>query len=159
MPDDLVSIDPSEQAKVRCYGAQAALTAEATPLLVKGEPCGDTVNLEVAPRQGETFNWRRKITIQLSKTELPLIAAVCLGYLPNAHFKRPGKGIVIERQSNKLFISASQGSGNVFALPLPIGQTFQLACIILAQLQKQTELSDGALLMAALRGAAGLYKT
>lgn len=86
------------------------------------------------------------------------MAGVCLGFLPKAHFKRSGKGIIIERQAGKLFISATQGSGSAFALPLPIGQTFQVSSLVLAQLQKQTELSDGNLLIAALRGAAALYK-
>lgn len=158
MYDDMVALNPSEQPKVRCFGSNAALTVEATPLLVKGEPAGHTVNLDVAPRQGESVNWSRKITLQLSETELPIMAAVCLGYLPKANFKRSGKGIVIERQPNKLFISATQGSGNAFALPLPMGQTFQVASLILLQLQKQTALADGNLLIAVLRGAAALYK-
>lgn len=86
------------------------------------------------------------------------MAAVCLGYLPKARFKRSGKGIFIERQTNKLFIFATQGSGNAFALPIPIGQTFQVSSLVLSQLQKQTEYSDSNLLIAALRGAAALYK-
>lgn len=151
-------MDPSTQPKVRCFGSNAALTVEATPLLTKGEPTGHTVNLDVAPRLGENVEWSRKITVQLSDTELPIMAGVCLGFLPKAHFKRSGKGIIIERQAGKLFISATQGSGSAFALPLPIGQTFQVSSLVLAQLQKQTELSDGNLLIAALRGAAALYK-
>ena len=122
-------LSPSDQPKVRCFGSNAALTVEATPLLVKGVPHGHTVNLDVAPRQGENVIWARKITVQLSDTELPIMAAVCLGYLPKAHFKRSGKGIFIERQPNKLFVSATQGSGNAFALPIPIGQTFQVGVL------------------------------
>lgn len=151
-------LSPSDQPKVRCFGSNAALTVEATPLLVKGVPHGHTVNLDVAPRQGENVIWARKITVQLSDTELPIMAAVCLGYLPKAHFKRSGKGIFIERQPNKLFVSATQGSGNAFALPIPIGQTFQVSSLVLSQLQKQADYSDGNLLLAALKGAAALYK-
>lgn len=77
-------LSPSDQPKVRCYGANAALTVEATPLMVKGVPDGHTVNLDVAPRQGENVIWAQKITIQLSDTELPILAAVCLGFLPKA---------------------------------------------------------------------------
>lgn len=124
----------------------------------QGVAQGHTVNLDVAPRQGENVIWARKITIQLSDTELPIMAAVCLGYLPKAHFKRSGKGIVIDRQPNKLYVSATQGSGNAFALPIPIGQTFQVSSLILSQLLKQTALTDSNLLVTALRGAAALYK-
>ena len=152
-----VEFRPENQAKARCFGAKAALTVEATQLIHKGVPSGWTVNLDVAPRQGESIQWNRKITVQLSDTELPLLAAVCLGYLPKVSFKRPTKGISVERQANKLFISATQGSGAAFALPVPIAQTFQVGVLVLAQLKKQSPLDDGELIIAALRGAAALY--
>lgn len=147
----------ANQEKVRCFGSSAALTLEATQLLVKGEPAGHTVNLDVAPRVGESVNWERKITLQLSETELPIMAALCLGFLPIAEFKRPGKGIKLERQSGKIFISATQGAGNVFALPVPIGTTFLISGLLLKQIQKHTCLT-GDLVIAALRGASALYK-
>ena len=150
---------PADQPKVRCYGYQAALTVEGTRLTSQHNPHGiATVNLDIAPNQGSQVDWSHKITLQLSDTELPVLAAVCLGYLPSAQFKRPTKGIYIERQDNKLFVSASQGAGNQFALPIPIGQTFQIGCLLLAQLKQQVALEDSDLLIAALRGAAALYK-
>jgi len=152
------SLSPADQTKVRCFGSTGALTVEATSLHKKGVVCGDTVNLDVAPKNNNSVQWDRKITLQLSETELPILAAVCLGYLPKAQFKRPDKGIIIERQVNKLYICATQGAGNQFSLPVPIGQTFQIASLILIQLQKQTQLNDGSLLIAALRGSSALYK-
>jgi len=149
---------PSEQAKVRCYGSSSALTIEATKLHKNNVECGDTVNLDVAPKGDNGVQWDRKITVQLSENELPILAAVCLGYLPKAEFKRPGKGVVVQRQENKIYVSATQGAGNNFALPIPIGQSFQIASLLLIQLQKQTQLYDGDLLIAALRGSASLYK-
>ena len=153
------NISPSDQAKVRCFGSTGALTVEATLLHKKGKACGDTVNLDIAPKNKDGVQWDRKITLQLSDTELPILAAVCLGYLPKAQFKRPDKGIVVERQVNKLYFSATQGAGNNFALPVPIGQTFQITTLLLTQLQKQTQLEDGALLVAAIRGSSSLYKS
>ena len=151
-------ISPADQAKVRCFGSKGALTVEATQLHKKGQVCCDTINLDVAPKDSDGVKWDRKITLQLSESELPILASVCLGYLPKAQFKRPDKGIVIERQVNKLYVSATQGAGNNFSLPVPIGQTFQITALVLAQLQKQTELSDGNLLIAALRGSSSLYQ-
>ncbi len=153
------NISPADQAKVRCFGSTGALTVEATLLHKKGKACGDTVNLDVAPKTNDGVQWDRKITLQLSDTELPILAAVCLGYLPKAQFKRPDKGIIIERQINKLYVCATQGAGNSFSLPVPIGQTFQIVSLLLIQLQKQTQLDDGNLLIAALRGSSSLYKT
>lgn len=145
--------------KVRCFGSRAALTLEATPLMRQGQQIGETLNLDVAPRHEETVSWKNKITVQMSDTELPLFAAMCLGFLPSVSFKRPGKGINIERQPNKLFVSATEGYGKAFALPVPIGQTFQLGALAIEQLRKQTFLQDDGLVIAALRGAAALYKT
>lgn len=148
---------PSEQAKVRCFGSRAALTVEATSLVKKGELSGHTVNLDVAPRKGEHVDWTRKITVQLSEYELPLLACVFLGYLPKLELRRPGKGVLIERQTNRIFVSATAGSGNMFALPLPIGQVFQVSALVLGQLQKHTGLNDGTMIIAGLRGAASLF--
>ncbi|UQG62609.1 hypothetical protein MIH18_23050 (plasmid) [Marinobacter sp. M3C] len=148
---------PALQAKVRCYGARAALTAEATSITRDGQSPIAALNLDVAQRQGEHVQWDKKITLQLGETELPLFAALCLGLLPKVHFKRPTKGIVIERQPNKLFVSATQGQGTAYALPIPMAQSFQLSALALAQLKKQVSGVDEAFLLAALRGAAALY--
>lgn len=149
---------PALQPKVRCFGSKAALTAEATTIEKNGAELVAALNLEVAPRQGEHINWKSKIVLQLGEDDLPLLCCVCLGYLPKAEFKRPTKGLLIERQENKLFVSASQGAGTAYALPLPISQTFQLGTLALAQLKKQSASSDDQLILASLRGAAALYK-
>jgi len=62
---------PSLQEKVRCYGARAALTAEATSIVRDGQPPVAAVNLDVAPRHGEQIQWAKKITLQLGEAELP----------------------------------------------------------------------------------------
>ena len=148
---------PGAQEKARCFGAKAALTVEATTLMLRGAPVGWTVNLDVAPRNGDSIDWHRKITLQLSETELPILAAVCLGYLPFADFKRPQSGLHIERQPGKLFLSATQGRGTAYSLPIPIGHTFLIGSLALKQLSKHTKLDDGSLLLASLRGASALH--
>lgn len=143
------------QAKVKCFGSKAALCAEATMAVKQGVP---TVNLEVAPRLAENVDWQRKIVIQLSDSELPLLCALVMGYIPALHLKRPGKGIEIERQDNKLFVKASSGSGNLFVMPVTIGDTFRLATLLLSQLKQQAGFADETLMLAALRGSASLYR-
>lgn len=114
--------------------------------------------MDVAPRHGDQVQWTKKVTVQLDEAEWPLLTAVCLGFLPKYHFKRPTKGITIERQPNKLFVSATQGLGAAYALPIPIAQSFQLGVLVLTQLKKQMSCKDEGLLLAALRGTAALYK-
>ncbi len=151
------SHNPALLPKVRCYGSRAALTVEASPLIHKGAPVGWTLNLDVAPKNGDSVQWQRKITVQLSETELPLFAGVCLGYLPRAEFRRATKGIIIERQPNRLFVSATQGRCTGHALPVSIAQAFQIGALALHQLTKQTPLQNSHLLLAALRGACALF--
>lgn len=145
--------------KVKCFGNRAALCAEATSLLPKDEEQGiaiPTVNLELAPRgEGGAVQWGKKIVIQLSEGELPLACAVTLGYIPKLELKRPGKGIDIIRQSGNLFIRASAGSGQLYILPITVGDTFRLSTLFLSRLQLQSGL-DGTLIVAALRGSMAL---
>ena len=143
------------QAKVRCFGSSAALTAEATMLMKAGVNV-PTINLEVAPRYGKDVSWDQKIVVQLSDQELPLLCAVFMGYMPSLHLKRPGKGIEISRQPNKMYIKASAGQGKLFALPAPVGDSFRLCALFLKQLKYQSGIEDETLLLAALRGSASL---
>ena len=147
---------PSDQPKVKCFGKSAALTVEATVIQKAGNPPLPTINLEVAPRLAERVEWDRKIVIQLSDSELPVLCAVLMGYLPELHIKRPGKGIEVARQPDRLFIRATAGTGNLFMLPVTIGDTFRVSALLLSQLKKQSGLEDETLLLAALRGAASL---
>lgn len=145
--------------KVKCFGNNAALCAEATSLSLKDDEPGaiiPTVNLELAPRgEGGSVQWSKKIVMQLSESELPLACAVTLGYIPKLELKRPGKGIEIIRQSGNLFIRASAGRGQVYMLPITVGDTFRLSTLFLSRLQRQSGL-DGTLIVAALRGSTAL---
>ncbi|MFC1337316.1 MAG: hypothetical protein G8D81_20815 [gamma proteobacterium symbiont of Clathrolucina costata] len=147
----------ADQPKVKCFGSKAALCAEATFITKDSAPPVPTINLEVAPRIAESVAWDRKVVMQLSDSELPLVCAVLMGYIPKLHLKRPDKGIELERQVNKIFVRASAGSGNLFALPITIGDTFRLSTLLLRQLKAQSGISDETLVLAALRGASSLF--
>jgi hypothetical protein len=145
--------------KTKCFGSNAALTVEASPLLVKGEPFGSTVNIELAKRVGTGFDWGNKIQLQLSEDELAAFACVLLGYIPRYHFKRPAKGVEVERQDSKLFVRGTAGSGNLFALPLPPGRVFAVSTLVIGQLQSHFECTDTSVILASLRGASSLIKS
>tara|TARA_R110002167_G_scaffold204404_9_gene408531 strand:- start:11407 stop:11889 length:483 start_codon:yes stop_codon:yes gene_type:complete len=156
MPD--LDYAPGSQAKYRCYGNNAALTIEATALMTKGEPVGWTVNIDVAPIANRQANWQEKVTVQASESELPVLCAVLLGLLPKCQIKRSGKGVYFERQDGVLFVRGSQNAKN-YALPLPIGQTFHVSALAIKQLHRHLGGDmDTDLMLAAIRGAAGLYK-
>lgn len=147
----------SLQPKVKCFGSVAALCAEG--LLSAGDQDAvPTINLEVAPRVRESVSWEKKIVLQLSDTELPTLCCVLLGFLPAIHLKRPGKGIEVIRQPNKLFVKATAGAGVNYLLPITIGDTFRLSALCLSQLKLQSGIQDEGAIVAALRGAAALYQ-
>lgn len=149
----------SASQKVRSYGSKAALTAEATLIIKEGHTPVPTINLEVAPRSGPDVDWSKKIIVQLSDQELPVLCALFMGYIQTLHFKRPGKGIEIMRQKGGIYIKASAGYGALFALPTGIGDSFKLCALFLGQLKKQSGIEDETLLLAALRGAASLHQS
>jgi len=138
--------------KVKIYGGQAALCAEAICINKNGQPVY-TINLEIAPKVSEQVHWQRKILIQLSQSELPNVCSVLLGYQNEVHLKRPGKGIELIRQPENLYIRGSQGIGNLFALPASSGDVFRLSAFLLQQLKKQCGLESETMMLAALRAS------
>lgn len=88
---------------------------------------------------------------------MPLFAAVLLGYLPSISLKRPGKGIDICRQANKIYVSATAGKGNNFSLPVPIPNCYYISTLVLKQLAKNSDGFSPEFIIASLRGAASLY--
>lgn len=146
-----------DNPKLHLYGAAAAITIEGSSKQTQ-DGTYHTVNLDVAPKPDDRVDWSRKISMQLSPNELVLLCGILLGYAPNAHFQRPGKGINIERQSQKVFISASAGHGNRFALPLNIGDTQRAADLLVHQLVKGSFTGSVESILATVRGACALIK-
>jgi hypothetical protein len=144
-------------AQIKCYGQQGALCVEET-FLKENQDTISTVNLELAPRQGETVDWVRKINFQLSVRELPELCAVMLGFLPDCEFKRKEKGLIFKRQTDKIFVRATQGRNSLALLPLGIGDSYRVSAFLLNALKKQTHQDDGQLMLAALRGSAALHQ-
>jgi len=147
---------PESRAKARSFGQRAALTVEASPLMKGRDIVGSTVNLDVAPRVADQVDWTNKVTLQLSEDELMAFASVLLGLLPSYHFKRPGKGIEVERQNGKIFVKATAGVGRNYVLPLPPGRVFATSMLVLKQLQVHFDAEDVQVVVVALRGAAAL---
>lgn len=154
-----------DDLKHHFFATQAALCVEATTYQDHHKSGGTTVNFEFAAlgkganaRTERKFDWDNKLIFQLAPSELTAVSAVCLGYLPDFKCSRPGKGFEIKRQPNRMYINASAGKGVFHQLPISIGDTFQLSCLLLHQLKAQTPWIDENCLLASIRGAAGLYK-
>lgn len=143
--------------KLHLYGGNSALTMEASQKKMQ-DGVFHTLNLDVAPKPGDRVDWDNKISLQLSPNELTLLAGVFLGYAPNAHFQRPGKGIKIERQPSKVYLSASAGKGRIYGLPLNIGDSQRAADLVVYQLVQSSYTKSVESVLAGIRGSCGLLR-
>lgn len=139
--------------QVKLYSSTAALTLESSKL----SNGSYTVNTELAPIINNNADWSQKIILQIGEYELPILSSVLLGYLPKCEFKRPTKGLKVERQSNKVFLYCSERNKGALAMPINLGQVFQASTLLLSQLKRNYNL-EAELLIASLRGSAALYQ-
>jgi len=142
-----------DQPKLHLYGHAAALCFEAT---YKKDGFA-TINIDVAPKPDRRqVDWSQKITLQLSSTELVTMTGIFFGFTPKAHFARPDKGIQIERQPGKVYLSASAGSGRIYGLPLTPGDVVRAADFFIARIVEMSLTKDVSAAIASVRGACAL---
>ena len=138
-----------ERVQCRVYGGKAALCIE-TDVTRKNEP---TLRLEAAPATGpRVYDWARKLTLQLTRAELPVVTATVLGLLPRCTYKNHGpeqnKGLEIEYQGSHLFVRLFQKDRGVLAVPVGPADSYALAALALRALRQGTPwLSDQGILM------------
>lgn len=131
--------------KARAFSTNAAVCFE--EVISKGG--FKTVNIDIAVRKSneKNFNWGEKMTVQLSKQELPEISAVFLGLKKSCSFKRDNCGIGVENQGNVFFISASRQKR--IGIPVSKGDAHWIAVLLI---QLLSELTNVEVTIAALRG-------
>jgi len=142
---------PARPDRVQCrvYGGKAALCIE-TDVTRQDEP---TLRLEAAPATGpRAYNWERKITLQLTREELPVVTATVLGLLARCVYKNHGpdhnKGVEIEHQGGHLFVRLFQKDRGVLAVPVGPADSYSLAALALRALRQGAPwLSDQGILM------------
>lgn len=154
-----MSDNPTFGPKITCFAANGAIQFEATQRHKQGEPVAQTISIEMCPVINRQPNWKAKLSLQLGPDELPIFAAVLLGYLPKCEFKRPEKGIYIERQKGRIYYKGTAGMGNLFQVPVPIGKTYNVSQLVLMQLTNNGASNDSAFVLAGIRGASSLYET
>ena len=126
-----------DRVQCRVYGGKAALCVE-TDVTRQDEP---TLRIEAAlataPR---TYDWGQKITIQLTREELPPVVATLLGLLHRCECRNHGphndKGLNIEHQGQHLFVRVFQKGQAVRALPVGPADSYYLAALGLRQLRQ-----------------------
>ena len=139
---------PDPRSRHRIYATKAALLWELDETR-QHEP---TLRLEAAPATGaKLYDWKQKISLQLTREELPWVAATVLGLTPHCEFKHHGpennKGFRLEHQGSHLFVRVFQKDRPLLALPINAADCFYLAALCLRPLRQASPwLSDQGLI-------------
>lgn len=151
--NDAPRMNPEDRKSVHVYGGKAALCFEAD-ITKGGVP---TIALDAAsstaPRQ---YDWSRKVRLQMTRHELPVVAAVLLGVMPSCEFKNHGqdnsKGFSIERQQGgKVYIKVFAKNEGVRGVPVMAADVFYVTSLLLRQIQKSSPWLDGTSLMSLIK--------
>lgn len=155
-----MSNDRKFGAKVACFASNAAVQVEATQRHKDSLPIddGQTVTIEMCPVINQRPDWKTKLGVQLSPDEIAIYSAVLLGFLPRCEFKRPDKGIYIERQKGKIYYKGSAGMGSLYQVPVGIGKTFNISQLVLKQICASMPETNSDFVLASIKGSSALYQ-
>lgn len=105
------------------------------------------------------YNWGEKISIQLTQQELPHVACVLFGWLPECEYKNHGpaknKGFKLIIQSNNgktgLFVNLMEANKPMCAIPVSSVDLYYLRNLALGQLVKNEPDLDSTAILASLK--------
>jgi len=141
---------------IHIYGGRAALKIELDALKSdEDETQRYTVQLEIAPAKAvRSYDWTRKIPFQFTKKELPMLAAVLLGYVPSLEIGNHGpendKAISIVDQGTNLLVKVKQGAKTLM-IPVEPADAHAWTMVCLLALKKNHPEIDGTLLLETVR--------
>lgn len=141
------------------YGGKAALCFQLDTTRQGSKP---TINIDAADAVGpRKYGWDRKVTFQLTVSELPLVLGVLYGYTHkielNGHGANNEKSFSIENQGSKFFMkmgvrgAKEANDGRLFALPVLPKDTYLLMTMLMQQLQANSPNLDTAAIMTLVR--------
>lgn len=171
--DQQHAVGVSEPKKTRSY---LQVAAYGTKCAVQCEPVTSlsgwfTVGFEAAKKASANpndrkYNWRQKLSLQLTQSELPYFIAFAYGLLPSIRFDNhgeAGKWIEIELQDKWYYLKlGSNQKDSLHAIPVSFADMAMFGAIALRQYSLNFEISadaalEGIKLMANLAYNAGAY--
>jgi len=141
---DVVKPKPQKRfLNIKSHGTKTAI--EVAPDVTTKE--WQTIRLEAAGKvspSGKEYDWKSKISVQLTKQELPVVIGVLLGYLPSAEYGNHGgdknKGFSIENQGKNFFFKVLEGAtSKMMVCPVPIVEAHLMGMLALSQYVKNFE--------------------
>jgi hypothetical protein len=140
----------------KIYGRRGALTVQ--PNFTRdGYP---TLTIEAASRADDAkrYEWQTKISVQLTRQELPPFCAVAVGLREAVdcpyHGPARNKGLVFERQADKLYLKVSE-AGRVIGVPIGYADGVHLAALAMERLKASHPTLDSQTLLTLMRQTPG----
>ncbi|MEE4377187.1 MAG: hypothetical protein V2J55_06690 [Candidatus Competibacteraceae bacterium] len=160
IPEPASPAQNQTRLSVHVYGQKAALCFE--PTLTRSHV--PTLTLDAALAQGQRqYDWGNKLRLQLTRQELPMVAAVLLGFRPKCEFTNHGdqnnKGFSIEDQGQHVFIRVFAKDQPVRAVPVTPEDAFRITTLLLRQLQSACPWLTGGDLISLISRTVGRVKT
>lgn len=120
-----------------------------------------TVRIEAATSSGaRQYDWQRKLAIQLSQRELPLVLAVFMGWLPifegKGHGENNSKWFTLENQGNKLYLSLNAKGSSPRGVPIMPGDGYAVTTLLMRQMLKNDPFLSPEILLSLVRKEAAL---
>ena len=126
------------QDRVQCkaYGTRAAITVEPAeteagiptvrfefaPTLGASATAHPAVDDSATDKPGNTYDWSKKLIIQLTADEVPQLLAVLYGFAPSAQFSNHGQSKVkwmsLENQDKSIFMRAGDKDVPILVIPV-----------------------------------------
>lgn len=119
------------------YGGKSALTFQESSTRAGGIP---TLMVEAASAlRPKVYDWKNKVSVQITMQELPVITGVFLGVIEKCEFKNHGdannKGFSFENQGKTLFCRVfAPGAGH--AVPIYPPDVFYITSMLLERIIK-----------------------
>lgn len=135
--DDKAKLDrPEWFLQLNTFGGKCAFQVE-TSMTKNG---WHTVNIESAKREdpddpeNKRYLWNDKTVLQMTQSELPIFAAVMLGFLSSARFdNHQTKFLEIENQGKNFFIKSGGQNKNLHVAPMPTVEAYMYGTMALTQ--------------------------
>lgn len=142
------------------YGGKAAACFSADQTRAKVH----TVRLEAAEASAtRQYDWHRKIAIQLSQRELPLVLAVFMGWIQRfegkGHGENNSKWFTIEAQGNKLYLSVNAKGQAPRGVPIMPGDGYAVTTLLIRQMLRNDPFLTPEILLSLVRKQAELFNT
>jgi hypothetical protein len=129
---------PDWWLQLNTYGGKCAFQVESS----QTKDNWFTVNIESAPKenpndaQNKRYLWSQKTIIQMTRSELPIFAAVMLGMLPSVRFDNHGdnsKWLEVINQDKNFFIKSGGAGVNIHVAPVQTVEAYMYGTMAVAQ--------------------------